>query len=176
MTKKKFNNLVQSPKKHIKNIHISEIELLKKQFPYSEVIHNLSLLKVNYLDDINFTETLTISSIYSSNRKNLFELINPSKENRKEIVEKYNSQLFEEWLKDPLLMESKKTNTTTIKQDIKKSTQDNDDLTTETLAKIYFEQEHYERAIQAYKILCLKYPKKSGLFANQIEKIKDKIK
>ena len=49
-------------------------------------------------------------------------------------------------------------------------------LTTETLAKIYIDQGHYERAIQAYEILCLKYPKKSGFFANQIKEIKNKIK
>ena len=35
-----------------------------------------------------------------------------------------------------------------------------DDLITETLAKIYIEQEKYNKAIKAYEILSLKYPKK----------------
>ena len=35
-----------------------------------------------------------------------------------------------------------------------------DDLITETLAKIYISQEKYNKAIKAYKILSLKYPKK----------------
>ena len=48
-----------------------------------------------------------------------------------------------------------------------------DDLITETLAKIYISQEKYNKAIKAYKILSLKYPKKSSFFADQIEKIKN---
>jgi len=43
---------------------------------------------------------------------------------------------------------------------------------TETLAKLYLEQKNYDRAIQSYKILILKFPEKSSYFANQIKKIK----
>src|SRR5690606_2636482 len=45
-------------------------------------------------------------------------------------------------------------------------------LMTETLAKIYLEQKKYQRAIEAYEILILKYPEKSRLFADRIENIK----
>ena len=48
-----------------------------------------------------------------------------------------------------------------------------DNLVTETLAKIYINQEKYNKALRAYKILSLKYPKKSSFFADQIEKIKN---
>ena len=53
---------------------------------------------------------------------------------------------------------------------------ENEELVTPTLAKVYFEQHHYEKAINAYKKLILKYPKKSTFFAAQIELIKNKIK
>lgn len=46
------------------------------------------------------------------------------------------------------------------------------ELMTETLAKVYLEQKRYKNAIQAYKILSLKYPEKSGFFADQIRAIK----
>ncbi|PTM09041.1 MAG: hypothetical protein DA407_06695 [Bacteroidetes bacterium] len=46
-------------------------------------------------------------------------------------------------------------------------------LMTETLARIYLEQKQYEKAIQAYKILSLKYPEKSGFFADQIRAVKE---
>ncbi|RED50356.1 hypothetical protein [Seonamhaeicola aphaedonensis] len=44
-------------------------------------------------------------------------------------------------------------------------------LMTETLARIYVEQRNYKKAIQSYKILSLKYPEKSGFFANQIKAV-----
>ena len=48
-----------------------------------------------------------------------------------------------------------------------------DDLITETLAKIYIDQKKYNKAMKAYNILSLKYPKKSSFFADQIERIKN---
>jgi tetratricopeptide (TPR) repeat protein len=45
-------------------------------------------------------------------------------------------------------------------------------LMTETLARVYLEQKKYQKAIQAYEILILKYPEKSSFFANHISDIK----
>jgi len=54
-------------------------------------------------------------------------------------------------------------------------TQTPDSLMTETLAKVYLQQKNYQKALQAYKILILKYPEKSGFFADQIRAIKKLI-
>jgi hypothetical protein len=54
-------------------------------------------------------------------------------------------------------------------------TQTPEALMTETLAKVYLQQKNYSKAIQAYKILILKYPEKSGFFADQIRAIKKLI-
>ena len=48
------------------------------------------------------------------------------------------------------------------------------ELMTETLAKIYVKQKKIKKALYAYKILSLKYPKKSSFFANQIKKLQKK--
>ncbi len=48
---------------------------------------------------------------------------------------------------------------------------DNKELMTETLAKVYLEQKKFKKAIQAYKILSLKYPEKSGFFADRIKAV-----
>lgn len=47
------------------------------------------------------------------------------------------------------------------------------ELMTETLAKVYISQKKYENAMQAYRILSLKYPEKSGYFADQIKQIRN---
>ena len=49
---------------------------------------------------------------------------------------------------------------------------DDEYFMTETLAKLYLKQKNYEKAIQSYKILILKFPEKNSYFANQIKKIK----
>lgn len=45
-------------------------------------------------------------------------------------------------------------------------------LMTETLAQVYLEQKKFKKAIQAYKILSLKYPEKSSFFADRIKAVK----
>ena len=55
---------------------------------------------------------------------------------------------------------------------VAKNSQDSS-LMTETLAKVYLEQKKYENAMQAYRILSLKYPEKSGFFADQIKAVKE---
>ena len=47
-----------------------------------------------------------------------------------------------------------------------------EELMTETLARILMQQNKYSKALQAYKILSLKYPEKNSFFASQIKEIK----
>ena len=49
---------------------------------------------------------------------------------------------------------------------------DNDEFITETLSRIYLKQGHYQKAIDSFKRLSLKFPEKSVYFAQQIEEIK----
>jgi hypothetical protein len=56
----------------------------------------------------------------------------------------------------------------------KKSAEDQDELVTETLARIYSDQMLYHKAINTYKKLMLKFPEKSRYFASQIEQLERK--
>jgi hypothetical protein len=57
----------------------------------------------------------------------------------------------------------------------KKSAEDQNDLVSETLANIYIEQMLYDKAIDTYEKLSLKFPEKSRYFADLIQSIEKKI-
>jgi tetratricopeptide (TPR) repeat protein len=61
---------------------------------------------------------------------------------------------------------------TTASRNFDLNKDDHSMLMTETLAKVYLEQKKYQKAIQAYEILILKYPEKISFFADRISDIK----
>lgn len=54
-----------------------------------------------------------------------------------------------------------------------KSVTENDELATETLAALLERQGQYEKAIEIYERLSLKFPKKSAFFAEKIQQLKN---
>lgn len=93
-----------------------------------------------------------------------------SRESEKKSVEKNKKlQLIDNFIaKNPKIVPQKDKQTT---QELSFKTKPESRLMTETLAKVYLEQKNYQKAIQAYKILILKNPEKSGFFADQIRAI-----
>jgi len=74
-----------------------------------------------------------------------------------------------------LSKEQKKNDFYSASKMAKLSVQEDDDLVTETLAKIYANQGNYDKAIKAYKKLQLKYPEKKVYFAAQINALKNNL-
>jgi len=58
--------------------------------------------------------------------------------------------------------------TVSLKNLAQENSFNSNELMTETLAKVYLEQKNYKKAIQAYRILSLKYPEKNSFFADRI--------
>lgn len=108
------------------------------------------------------------------------QLISPiteqaGKEKGQTSKRKKKEELIDQFIQsDPVMP---KINTSTIDQrDLSKENPYNqEELFSETLAKIYVRQHLYEKAIATYIKLSLKYPEKSVYFADRIEKIKENI-
>ena len=104
-------------------------------------------------------------------KKNEVENAQTNSKNEKNTKKTGNNklQLIEKFLENkPKIKPVKKTEILDISKD---SVKQNTNLMTETLARVYIEQKKYNKAIQAFRILSLKYPEKSSFFANQIKAV-----
>jgi len=121
----------------------------------------------------SFHQWLQISRIQPIIRENPQENNSMSKEPESIIDEskKKKAELIDKFIEtSPKIPPIKPGVTFTPNIDLNK--EDNSYLMTETLAKVYLEQKKYQKAIQAYEILILKYPEKSSFFADRIKDIK----
>ena len=168
-----------------------ELKKILNSYPYfqSASAYYLKTLKAQKRDSYN--ELLPKTAILTFNRSLLRNWLssNEIKDNEVKIKsEKYSFldwfdvinddmpkvdeklDLIEEFIKNSPKIKIK--NDYEVKSSFKTDQKIKDELITETLAKIYMKQEKYNKAIKAYEILSLKYPKKSSFFADQINDIK----
>ena len=89
----------------------------------------------------------------------------PKKLSRKELIDKFITE-------NPSISKPKAEfyNPISVAQN---SIIDQENIVSETLAKIYEQQGYFEKAISIYKKLGLKYPEKSRYFAAQIERLQE---
>jgi hypothetical protein len=92
-----------------------------------------------------------------------------------EIKDAKGAEIIEKFLKEDPTIKPPKPELIDNENKAKKSAEDNYDLVSETLAKIYIEQMLYHKAIDTYKKLSLKYPEKSRYFADLIQSIEKKF-
>ena len=198
LNKENFNNLVKNPNDINLDQSISIKKIIKK-YPYFQTARIIELIGLKKFNNIRFNNALKTSSIYSTDRSVLYEIIELEKISSNETLpilslEKTKNS-FIKWLKvskqvsnpkssqnsliesflsvNPKIDPHKKMSNTDLSAGFKLSKKE---YMTETLAKIYFDQNKFEEAIKAYEILCLKYPEKISLFADQIKTIKSSLK
>ena len=85
------------------------------------------------------------------------------------IIEKFITE-------QPRISKPKQTDFFKPQEAAKKSLSLPEGLVTETLAQIYEQQGHFERAIRAYEKLTVKHPEKFTYFAARISKLKERLK
>ncbi len=113
------------------------------------------------------TELTALETKASAETKNESETIQTPYRKKDELIDRF------------ILSEPVMPKITASSSEIRDLSQDNpypqEELFSETLAKIYLKQHLYEKAIATYIKLSLKYPEKSIYFADRIEKIKENI-
>ncbi|KDN55781.1 tetratricopeptide repeat protein [Flavobacterium seoulense] len=117
----------------------------------------------------SFQEWLQLSRIQPIDRTSEANS-NSKNANQEEELKKKKESIINRFIENNPKISPIKPGTTSITIDINK--EDTSSLMTETLAKVYLEQKKYQKAIQAYEILILKYPEKSSFFADRISDIK----
>ncbi|AEH01382.1 tetratricopeptide repeat protein [Lacinutrix sp. 5H-3-7-4] len=134
-------------------------------------------LEFNKTETHSFGEWLSLTKFNPINRNTEIKKTQASKnkpidnqlENSLSRAKKF--ELIEKFIEKSPKLEAKKTKSSN--HNIAKAQMIKPEaLMTETLARIYLEQKNYKKAIQSYNILILKYPEKSGFFADQIKAIK----
>ncbi|PRZ25170.1 tetratricopeptide repeat protein [Flavobacterium granuli] len=151
---------------------IKEAQTVETKKESAEIEDKLSIgkpLDFSKKETHSFQEWLQLSSSQPIIRevdtvitpKSPFE--NEEKKKKAELIDKFIEA-------SPKISPVKNGTSPIIHIDINKD--DNSHLMTETLARVYLEQKKYQKAIQAYEILILKYPEKSSFFADRISDIK----
>ncbi len=154
-----FEYITQIPENTIKNNNGEERKILK-QPNYKEKLEIGKPLNFKEDEMLTFNEWLHLTKIKPIKR---------TKENKTE------EKIISEFLKKPINKINLKKDDISETVNIAEIPVSTNVLVTETLARIYIEQELWDKAIKTYEILILKYPEKSSLFAAKIKEIK-KIK
>lgn len=133
-------------------------------------------LDFNKKETHSFAEWLKLTSLNPIDRDSNQEIKAPipeieEKKHVKSLDQKHKFDLIDEFItNNPKIQPANKN--TPARNLAKGNLVPSDELMTETLARVYLVQKNYKKAIQAYNILILKNPEKSGFFADQIRAIK----
>jgi hypothetical protein len=175
------------------------IKKMIKKYPYFNALRVLELEVLKSSNAKGYKSALRSCALQTTQRNVLYqhlEHLAQGIEGGKEqvtMLSESNMHSFMEWLE---VVDTKNENKTPSKFDwidkfvssnpkigVVKKTGPKKDLSkekplsknkimTETLAHLYWKQKKYDEAKKAFKILSLKYPEKSSLFATHIKKIK----
>ena len=134
---------------------------------HEELSAEMALLeeKRKSLDELKAIIANRLKEIEAEKQKKETEPESPKKLSRKELIDKFI-------LENPSITRPKAEfyNPISVAQN---SITDQENIVSETLAKIYEKQGYYEKAISIYEKLSAKYPEKSSIFAAQIQLLKE---
>ncbi|MCF8276269.1 MAG: hypothetical protein K9J17_05985 [Flavobacteriales bacterium] len=123
-------------------------------------------------DELSFSEWLAFTESGKSSSK---QETKADAKSTRSVPARSNIELIEHFLTQQSDAPRKRAEFFNPQKVASKSMEEDFTVVSETLADIYFQQEKYELASQAYASLSLKYPEKSVYFAARLKEIDDKL-
>lgn len=157
----KKEDFIVLPDEHIEEVVVKTNEDKEKPEVETGSIDSLSELKKIVEDHVTEIEA-------EDEQKSLDEV-------KETLPEKSKSDLIDEFIKNEPGITRQKTAFFNPAKAAKISIVDEENIISETLAKIYTDQGLFEKAISTYKKLSLKFPEKSTYFAALIEKAEKEL-
>ena len=116
-------------------------------------------------------------------REHIIHLQNPedklSEEVKQQLAEKPTTkpvdEVIERFIREEPQIQPPQAENLNVENKARKSSEEQFDLVTETLAGIYADQAMYVKAIEVYKKLILRFPEKKSYFATQIKELEEKL-
>jgi hypothetical protein len=195
MNKETFYNLMEDPEL-LNSESLPEMKKLTEEYPAFQVAWLLYIKNLQITGHTYFGAELKKAAPLVADRKQLYRILNPESvksygnlnfEHQLAAPSEYmmedsgeshsGNNLIDKFLSErPAPRKREKTPKEDSPENfeyeiVEKSVSESDELITETLAMLYFEQKKYDKALEAFQKLSLKYPEKSVYFASRIEEI-----
>ncbi|WDF69159.1 hypothetical protein PQ465_01970 [Sphingobacterium oryzagri] len=158
-------------------LHKTRLEYADTYQPFASP--HLPTNKKSAFDPVTFDKIVLDQQI----RENIIHLQRPEDKLSDEVKQRAvafarvdkTSEVIEKFIREEPQIQPPPADQLNMENKARKSSEEQFDLVTETLATIYASQAMYVKAIEVYKKLILKYPEKKSYFASQIKTLEEKL-
>ena len=151
----------------------NQIENLLIKYPYFQTLHLLYVKSLSEDEDPSFRNKMNVSSFVITNKKRLREIL--SMKMNSQVKNEFENQFYvDDSLPDKIAVDDfKHTNDNiSIEEAVTMSNTDNQDVVSDTLAKIYELQGNSAKAVKIYEQLKKIHPEKSSMYDDEIKRLK----